>query len=292
MEHDNGMDTTVCSRSRSDEALVDYPRTDTREIFRRPDIQIRRERLASVIADEIVARLLTAHKVDRANKPSVRSFGADEIAEFGALAMSADHTRAATYFEKLRARGHDLDTLFVHLLAPTARHLGELWDQDRCDFIDVTIGVARLQELLAIFGSTATIPIVDHHHRALLITRPDEKHMFGVDMVAKLMGGAGWDVSLGKGLSLAANIATVHKAWFGVVGVTLSATAGVEDVGRTITAIRRASRNRKIGVMVGGPAFLGRPGLAIQVGADAVADDAPAAVVLAKKLLLAQFVKN
>jgi len=44
------------------------------------------------------------------------------------------------------------DSLFIELLEPAGRHLGEMWDDDRCNFFDVTVGVARLQELLAIFN--------------------------------------------------------------------------------------------------------------------------------------------
>jgi methanogenic corrinoid protein MtbC1 len=232
------------------------------------------------------------HHLGHRDPSTPYAFSQDDIAEFGALAMSANGAESADFFKSMLAKGHRLDTLFVHLLAPTARYLGELWDQDRCDFVDVTIGVARLQEILAFFESARQTPIVDDHHRALLITRPEEKHFFGLDMVAKLMRAAGWDVVVGKGLSAADNILTAKKNWFGVIGITLSGDAGIKDVGRTIETIRRTSRNRKIGVMVGGPAFTGNPDLAVRVGADAVADDGPAAVILAKKLLLEQFLKK
>ena len=76
--------------------------------------------------------------------------------------------------------------------------------------------------------------------------------------------------------------------WFGVAGVTLSAPSGLEAAAAAITAIRRSSVNRAISVMAGGPVFTQRPELALQVGADGAAIDAPTAVLLAKKLLLAQ----
>ena len=51
-----------------------------------------------------------------------------------------------------------------------------------------------------------------------------------------------------------------------------------------IKAIRERSCNKSIGVMVGGPVFIKRPELAMRVGADAAAVNAPAAVFLAQKL--------
>jgi methanogenic corrinoid protein MtbC1 len=44
--------------------------------------------------------------------------------------------------------------------------------------------------------------------------------------------------------------------------------------------------------MVGGPVFTGHPERAVQVGADSLADDALAAVTLAKKLLKKQAETN
>ncbi len=286
MENDSDPGAQTASSSHLDGGMSAYHGGPMPEVLRRPDIRKRQARLANVIAEAIIPRLLLIHQNARVAIDDARTFTPDEIAEFGKLTMAADNAAALAYFDRMRARGHSLDTLFVNLLAPTARHLGELWDRDLCDFIDVAIGVARLQELLTIFGAAEDVPLIDLRHRAYLVSTPGEKHLFGVDMVAKLMRGAGWDVTIGKGLSPTENAREVARDWYGVFGMTLSGDAGLQEVGRTIDAVRRSSLNRRIGVMVGGPAFTGHPDLAIQVGADAVADDAPAAVILAAKLLL------
>jgi methanogenic corrinoid protein MtbC1 len=257
------------------------------EIFLGSELHERQMRLAEVIAGEIVPRLkLIHHHLNRA--PALEAPGLAEIVEFGALAIGPDEAAARFYFEKMRAKGHSLETLFVDFLAPTARYLGELWDQDRCDFIDVTLGVARLQNLLSLFGSASDIPVHDIRRRALLISTPAERHLFGVEMVAKFMRAAGWDVLVEKGLDPSQCVASVATEWIGVVGVTLSAETGVDEVARIVEKIRRASMNRAVSVMVGGPAFAENPSLIGQAGADAAAADAPTAVILAKKLLLMQ----
>jgi len=265
-----------------------YAGTPVPQVLRRADYLERQARLASVIAQQIVPRLLLIHKNARVDADAGEAFTTEEITKFGDLTMAPDSSAARAYFEKMQARGHSLDTLFVHLLAPTARRLGEYWEQDLCDFVDVTIGVARLQELLTIFGAADDIPVIDLQHRVLLVTAPGEQHVFGVDMVGKLMRAAGWDVTIRKGPSVAEIGAAVAHDWYGVVGFALSEAEGLEIVGRGIDEMRRRSCNRHIGVMVGGPVFTGHPERAVQVGADGVADDAPAAVILAKKLLLMQ----
>lgn len=258
------------------------------KVLRRRDLPERQARLAEVIALKIVPRLLMIHTNARLSDEGASAFTEEEITEFGKLAMSPDVLSARTYFEKMRSRGHSIDTLFVHLLAPTARRLGEFWDQDLCDFVDVAIGVARLQELLTIFGSADDVPLVDLQRRVLLATAPGEQHVFGINMVGKLMRAAGWDVTICKGPSIRELGEIVGRDWFGVVGLALSDQFSIETIGRSIDEVRRLSMNRQVGIMVGGPAFTANAERAVQVGADGVADDAAAAVILAKKLLLAQ----
>jgi methanogenic corrinoid protein MtbC1 len=264
-----------------------YPASPIREVLLSPEVREREERLSEVIASEILPRLMLVHHdvrpVEALAAPEHR-----EIVEFGALVMSADRSEALSYFDQMRAKGHSLDTLFVHFLAPTARHLGELWEQDLCDFIDVSLGVARLQELLWIFGAPNEAPVADMRQRAFLVTTPAESHCLGLDIVASVMRAASWDLRIEKNLTAAQCAAVVAEEWFGVVGVALSVESELETVARTVKAIRRSSCNESIAVIVGGPVFTVNPDLAVQVGADATAADAPTAAILAKKLLLGQ----
>lgn len=258
----------------------------------RPDIDTRRARLADVIAGEIVPRLKTIHHGIKNDTPLEKLPSETEIAEFGELVMSPDISKASLYFDEMREKGYSLDTLFVHFLEPTARHLGELWNQDRCDFIDVTIGVAHMQELLAVFGAKDNIPARDVYHRVLLLTTPTEKHVFGVGMVGSFMREAGWEVFVAANMTMKESAEFAANEWYGVVGLTLSNDKGLETAAKIIEAVKRTSKNKSVPVMVGGPVFTQNPALAIQIGADAAAADAPTAVVLAKKLLLAHAAKR
>ncbi len=256
------------------------------EVYSHPDIVERQNVLAGVISAQILPRLLQHHLEIREPSLAIEPPTAEEIEEFGDLIIGPNIDAATKYFRKMQAKGHSLDTLFVHFLEPTARYLGDLWTQDRCDFIDVTIGVARLQELLTLFSSTIEVDFDDMLHHALLISMTGEQHLFGVDMVAKFMRGAGWTVTTGAQVSVDESAGIVNREKFGVVGLTLSSEVGLDAAARTIAAIRRASINTSIGIMVGGPAFRENRALAIQIGADAAAPDAPSAVILAKKLLV------
>ena len=243
--------------------------------------------LTELIVGEIVPRLKTMHHnlTPAEQRPAI---GAQEIAEFGALAIGNDEASVSAYFMKMRALGHSLDSLFLDLLAPTARRLGELWEEDACDFFDVTLGLARLHEVLRVFGCAEASTSCDRRQRALLATAPSEAHGFGIEIVANFMRAASWDVALLKGVSIDENVEAVAREWYAVYGVALAAEAGLDTVAKLICAARRASRNKFIAVIVGGRVFATNPQLAIQVGADATAPDAPTATLLAKKLLIQQ----
>jgi len=258
-----------------------------RNDFLRSDRDDRRERLACVILDDIVPRLQLMHHALSAQEAE-SAFETGEIEAFGALLTRDDGEGSAVFFDRMRDRGHSLETLFVGLLAEAARHLGALWEEDRCDFVDVTVGVARMQKLMCRFGGVDEPAACDPRQRALLATLPGEKHVFGVDMVAVFLRNAAWDVRLQKDLE-AEDVAGVSAGeWFGVFGITLSAESDLERLARTIQAVRESSANAELGVMVGGPLFKRNPNLVAQVGADATAPDAATATILAKKLVLRQ----
>ena len=245
----------------------------------------RQRRLASVISQEIIPRLMLIHHEvlqpceRQPDAPSPR-----EIEDLAHLVLGPDVQAAANYILRLRQRGLPLDLLYIELLEPAARFLGKMWDDDRCDFLDVTLGVARLQELLAILNDAHGIAVFGDTRRIVTATTCGEQHRFGLAMVEKFLRAAGWHVRSEAGSNLETVAAAVQSEWFAVAGLTLSCESRLDALAATIKTIRERSCNRSIGVMVGGPVFNTSPELAMRVGADAAATNAPNAVVLAQKL--------
>lgn len=249
------------------------------------------ERLASVIFDDIVPRLQILHH-ELSAKDAERAFSAEDVAEFGRILVLDDGASAERFLESMRARGHSEETLFLGLMSETARHLGALWEDDRCSFVDVTIGVARLQKLLCVFNGRSEPVVSDDRQRAALCSLHGERHVFGVDMVACFMRHACWDVALLKDVGPEGVVELVAGEWFAVLGFTLSAESELELLCRAIQTGRAASANPRINILVGGPLFRKKPDLVAQVGADAMATDAASASLLAKMLLLRQHSKG
>ncbi|MFZ1109153.1 MAG: cobalamin B12-binding domain-containing protein [Rhodomicrobium sp.] len=241
--------------------------------------------MASVISQEIIPRLMLIHH--KVLKPCEREPNAPsqrEIEDLAHLVLGPDVQAAANYVLRLRQRGLPLDVLYIELLEPAARLLGKMWDEDRCDFVDVTLGVARLQELLAIFNDTNCVSSFGDMRRAITATTCGEQHRFGLAMVEKFLRASGWHVRSESGSTVEAVAAAVQSEWFAVAGLTLSCESRIDTLAATIKTIRERSCNKSIGVMVGGPVFNACPELAIRVGADAAAVNAPTAVLLAQKL--------
>lgn len=250
----------------------------------------RLDRLARIVEREVVPRLLLARRAETERPPSPGG-GAPpdegEIAELADLVVERDLPVAESFVETIRLRGVAVESLYLDLLAPAARRLGRLWEEDRRSFSEVTIGLWRLHQLLhglsLLFQADALPP--SPARRILLVPAPGEQHSFGLAMAAEFFRRAGWLVSGGPSIPLEEIETLVHREWFAIVGISASSNAKLDTVATTIHALRRVSRNRALGVLVGGVVFDERPERAALVGADACAGDARCAPFRARALL-------
>lgn len=193
---------------------------------------------------------------------------------------------ASSYIEATRARGFALETIYLDLLAPTARRLGDFWLADLSDFTEVTVGLWRLQQILHQLSSAFTHDeeCTLHGRRVLLIPVPGEQHTLGLFMVGEFFRRAGWDVwgeppGARKGV-----MGILRTEWFDVVGLSAGCEACLESMASVISDIRQASRNKAIAVMVGGPLFIAHPEYVEVVGADATGADAKEAISQAERI--------
>ncbi|WP_084174846.1 cobalamin B12-binding domain-containing protein [Afifella pfennigii] len=247
--------------------------------------------LVTTIEGEIIPRLLLAHGASavegRKADPHQGRLGSHEIADFARLVIGPDFSLVRAHIDMMRARGITLETIFIDLMAPTARLLGDLWKADECDFTDVTIGLSRLQQLLREFGPAFQSAFSDctSGRRALLVPAPGEQHTFGLFITEEFFRRSGWQVMSALDLSSQEIADTVRTEWFSIVGFSLSGERWLNELAVTIEAVRQKSRNQSIGIMVGGQLFFDRPELVALVGADVAASDARQAVLHAERML-------
>jgi len=247
--------------------------------------------LARTLENDIIPRLMLAH---RAASPAAYidsratdAPGSADIETVLGLAMRADLQGALAYLEALRARGLGLERLYIELLAPVARRLGVMWEEDACDFTAVTIGLSCLHQIVREYSPTfvTRTPRAEPDRRVLLATIPGEQHSFGLLVVEQFFRGAGWDVWSGSGAERTEILETANRVWFGVAGFSIASEQHVNGLAMLIRDVRRASRNAGLGILVGGPLFIEKPDLVGLVGADATATDGRDATLQAETLL-------
>jgi MerR family transcriptional regulator, light-induced transcriptional regulator len=247
--------------------------------------------LARIIEAEIIPRLMLAHRAESGCTPLVPvdapAPSAEDIAEFAALVLSSPVATTAAYVEARRQDGMSLESVYLDLLSPTARHLGYLWEQDLCDFSDVTLGLWRLQQLLHELSHSFRLDIapIGEYRKTLLVPAPGEQHTFGLFMVSEFFRRAGWQVWGELPTSMEQLLSTVRGESFDMVGFSAGCELQIEPLKDAIAAVRRESKNRTVIVMVGGPIFGLHPEYVEAVGADATASDGRAAVTHAATIV-------
>ena len=245
-------------------------------------------RLARTIEGEIIPRLVLAHKTQggpcRPEEITDALPTGEDVAALTVQVLRSDASDASALIDRVRRRGVPVESIFLDLLAPTARRLGEMWVADTCSFTDVTIGLGRLQQILReLSHACLTDPVGwQSGRRALLVPAACEQHNFGVLIVAEFLRRAAWDVT-SEPVSTSEEVAAmVRGEWYAVIGLSLSREDGLEDLAHEIRMIREASRNREIGVLVGGRVFNDDPDAYTRVGADAMAIDGREAALQAE----------
>jgi methylmalonyl-CoA mutase cobalamin-binding subunit len=83
-----------------------------------------------------------------------------------------------------------------------------------------------------------------------------------------------------------ADAATLVSAeWFDVIGFSLGAEVHLQALAASIAAVRHATCNRDVSILVGGPLFGVHPEFVGQVGADGMTIDGREAPSLAESLI-------
>jgi len=246
-------------------------------------------KLNRTIEGEIVPRLLMAFDSDAkliAENEVIDTPAQTDIDEFVRLLLTHDAQIAARYVAEVRSSGVSLPTIYLELLAPAARRLGEMWEDDDCSFTDVTLGVCRMHQVLIEFSRCfePTDNSSDEARNALLVPAPGEQHTFGLFMVIEFLRRAGWHCWTGTPASSTELTELVADQHFELIGLSVSAEDALDGLEAEVSRIRRSSRNPDALIMLGGWMFMERPELALEFGADASAANGEEAVAVVEQL--------
>ena len=244
-------------------------------------------RLSRAIETEIVPRFMLAFESQDESRPVAAGLALEErIDEMVQLVLDHEADVASKYVDALRSQGIPLSEIYLDLLAPAARRLGEMWEIDDASFAEVAIGVCRMHQVLLEF-SRCFDPLdrnTGNGHCALIAPTPGEEHTFGLFMVIEFLRRGGWHCFTGAPPTRNELLELVKARHFDAVGLSLSAERHIEETGVTINDIRRVSKNSNVAIILGGHQANENPELVSKLGADGTAIDGQSTVRVLNQL--------
>lgn len=250
-----------------------------------------RQQLMATLDTQIIPRLVNAHRADEAALPQRQTdrISAAQIEVFAGVCVAADRVGAQRFIEQVREDGVDAEAVFIDLIGPAARYLGQQWESDALSFSDVTVGLSLMHAIVHEMG-------YDHHDgpqlagevkRIMLACAPGSQHLLGLSMVSELFRRAGWQVVLEIAPSSAELCRAAKNEWFDMIGLSLALDSQLAVLGKLVADLKRASRNPRTHVILGGPIFSLRHCTAEEFGAQGICRDGRESVSLAARLVSA-----
>lgn len=274
--HDSANATWPATRARSlagTRAPTHVPQIDQVPGF---DRLARTSHLFSALEAKIIPRLLKSHAHAQAT-PLTRPSPA-EVDDFFTRLLADDVAGIAAAVDGMIARGLSAESVVLDVFVASARRLGQQWSDDCSDFVAVTVATGRLHQelrrLSPVFGSE--VGPRPGAYRVLLAQPPNEAHLLGLAVVAEFFRRDGWDVVGGVAGAVDDPVQRVRDEWFDAVGLSVGSQMRLPWLKECVAAMRQASRNPALVVMVGGPVFTHEPALHREMGADLHADAASA----------------
>ena len=246
------------------------------------------KRLLTLVESEIIPRLMMAHRDQ--SLPLAPAISRSEVVDFTHALLAQKISEANDIVREICERGAPIQAIYLELLTPSARYLGELWEADTCNFSEVTLCLWRIQTMLydlsPAFQSDASARASAQTERRILIANlPGYQHTLGVSVLSEFFRRDGW-VTLTIPSPQPREIHdSLSMDWFDVLALSASTDREIEDLAKIIKAARKTSRNPRLAVMVGGALFLRHPEFVRVVGADGSAEDATSALALAANLV-------
>jgi len=251
-----------------------------------------KDSLRHVIESQIIPRLLEATALVQASNDAQTFFaryqGAPQDVEaFAHSCMATDATTSSQFMDDLVGQEFSIESLFLNLITPAARWLGEQWDADKIDFTQVTLALQRMHHITHRLGYEFQAPThqADDPKSIMLASAPGSQHLLGLVMVSEFFRKGDWQVTLEITNTEREILHAVANEWFDLIGLSAGLQEQVHALPSLIARLKKLSRNPNIGVLLGGPAFFGDTHQAHDLGADGIATDASQALDIAANVL-------
>jgi hypothetical protein len=228
--------------------------------------------LKDIIVTAVLPDLVARHRHRERRDPWPIDHRARALAD---LLVGTDTGAAIELLRTLQDSEGAIRHLYENLVEPTARRLGDLWGEDICSELDVSLGLGQLQRAIRILNEEIERPTIPKGillPAVLIVPEPGEMHMLNSVLDSDALTNAGWDPLTEFPATDEALQDLVAGEWFDALDLSLSPSfrreAWLPRVTKTIALARHASRNPALVVVVSGRVFAEDRGAGARVGAD------------------------
>ncbi|AWB49641.1 cobalamin-binding protein [Gemmobacter aquarius] len=186
-----------------------------------------------ILAQEVLERVARQSPL----QPAIPA-PACEIEALCTALLSDDRQAASDFVLHAQARGIAQDVICLSYLAVAASRLGEMWDQDRVSFLQVTVAVGRIYALMRSLRRNTPVPPLIEARTATFVSVPGEDHTLGVAMAAELLRTKGWNIHLLLGLGHNRLVDELAATQPRLVGISASGKRSLASLTRLLVAIK------------------------------------------------------
>ncbi|MDP4064049.1 hypothetical protein IMCC1933_01480 [Rhodobacteraceae bacterium IMCC1933] len=189
------------------------------------------EDLVASLAREVILRVASR------TVAVARPVSQEELLAFSTALASDSPKSAAQIIAAEREAGRPAEDIYVNLLAPAARQLGDMWDSDHITFAQVTVGSGRIFAIMRSMRHMFEASAPAEEPAVIFASVPGETHTLGVRMAADFFRTDGWNISLLIGLSHDDLLAEIAQISSRMVGLSFSGEHSLEALSQVIVAL-------------------------------------------------------
>ncbi|MGV8938224.1 MAG: cobalamin B12-binding domain-containing protein [Allorhizobium sp.] len=187
--------------------------------------------------------------------------------------FDADPRHHRSFIEELLHASLPIQTLAVHLFAPVAARLGDLWCTDEANFMQVAMASTRLSMIVNHISHAGPQRVIESNEqrRILLARTRGAMHTIGVSIVASCFRDMGWAVDGGSELEIDDSLyMRLSRKHYNLLGISVGRVDEVPECSEAIRRVQTNQKTRSMKIAVGGPAVIASPKAFQRIGADFV----------------------
>ena len=207
-----------------------------------------------------------------------------DLREIEDAVVRGDAPGVVALVQRAVAEGVEPLAIVAEHLVPAMAEVGARFEREEFFVPEILMSSSAMQSGMGVLKPLMAGQEAVTAHRVVIGTVQSDIHDLGKNLVAIMLGGAGFEVEdLGCDVAPEKFVEAVRQKEPHILGMSALMTTTMTAMRDTIDALAEADLRGRVKVMVGGAPLT--QAYCDEIGADAYAPDAWAAVKLAKKLL-------